>query len=172
MTGTDWMKQLITRLLNISHAQWMYRNFSLHNKTSGYLRQSDQADVLAEIATLSNKRPEEIPEESWFLLEVEMVNLDSSSLAQQKYWIAAMKVALSAGCRCSNPHRRSWDYNNVQTQPTLQQCRNKHLFQRWIKQLLRQMQEDLDLSYGAWRTKRPLNDGLTNGSNKRLRKPD
>ena len=83
MTGTDWMKQFTTKLLNITHAQWAYRNFSLHNKTTGYLRQAHQAEVLAEIATLSTSDPEEVPEGSRFLLEVDMVNLDSTSLAQQ-----------------------------------------------------------------------------------------
>ena len=178
MTGTDWMKTFVTKLLNISHAQWMYRNFSLHNKIKGYLKLTHQAAVITEIAELSNSRPEDIPEESKFLLEVEMFTLDSSSLTQQEYWIKAMTAALSAGRRSSRPWKRRC------TQPTqpphsqnralAKQRRDVYRFKWRIRSILRQMQEDLDLSYGSWRSKRVrvTDDALTNGSNKRLRKPD
>ena len=101
MNGKDWAKALIARLLNISHGQWTYRNFSLHSKARGHLRLSHEADVLNNIATLASCRPEDIPPESRFLLEVEIVNLESKSLSQQEYWITAMKAALKAGRRCS-----------------------------------------------------------------------
>jgi hypothetical protein len=51
MTGKDWMRAFITKILDISHGQWMYRNFSLHNKTRGHLQLQRQTEVLAEIAT-------------------------------------------------------------------------------------------------------------------------
>ena len=176
MTGKDWMRQFTTRILNISHAQWAYRNFSLHNKSQGYLRQAHQADVLTEIASLSERRPEDVPEGSRFLLEVDMVNLDSASLAQQEYWIAAMKAALSAGRRCARPRRRQSPQppTTSRLELTSKQQRDAHRFRRRIHQLLHQMREDLDLSYGAWRTKRPCPtpNATTNGSNKRFRKPD
>jgi hypothetical protein len=35
MTGDDWMKHFIGRLLRISHSQWLYRNFTLHDKNEG-----------------------------------------------------------------------------------------------------------------------------------------
>ncbi len=34
----DWSKQLISRILHISHAQWIFRNVSLHDRREGYLR--------------------------------------------------------------------------------------------------------------------------------------
>ena len=37
MTGEDWMKHFIGKLLQISHSQWLYCNFTLHDKTRGYL---------------------------------------------------------------------------------------------------------------------------------------
>ena len=110
MTGADWTKAFVTKLLNISHGQWMYRNFSLHNKTRGHLRLTQQAEVLSEIAkNLAVSKPEDIPPESRFLLEVEVITLDGQSLARQEYWITAMKAALKAGRRCSHSSRRSGD---------------------------------------------------------------
>ncbi len=37
MTGVGWMKHFIGKLLQISHLQWLYHNFTLHDKTRGYL---------------------------------------------------------------------------------------------------------------------------------------
>jgi hypothetical protein len=178
MTGTDWAKAFVTKLLNISHGQWMYRNFSLHNKTRGHLRLTQQAEVLSEIATLAASRPEDIPPESRFLLEVEVITLDGQSLARQEYWITAMKAALKAGRRCSHSSRRSDGGNETPsaTRPemTPAQRRNLHLFQRRIEALERSLKEDLDLELGSWRTKRhhPDSHDNGNGSNKRFRKPD
>ena len=71
-TGTDWMKQLTTKLLNISHSQWLYRNFSLHDKIKGHLQLSHRAAILEEAAKLATTRPEDIPDESRFLLEIDL----------------------------------------------------------------------------------------------------
>jgi hypothetical protein len=37
MTGADWMKHFIGKLLQTFHSQWLYRNFTLHDRTRGYL---------------------------------------------------------------------------------------------------------------------------------------
>lgn len=178
MTGADWAKAFVTKLLNISHGQWMYRNFSLHNKSRGHLRLTQQAEVLSEIATLAASRPEDIPAESRFLLEVEVITLDGQSLARQEYWIMAMKAALKAGRQCS---RTSWRPNEgngppPSAQPELSptQRRNLHLFRRQIEMLEWSLREDLDLEFGSWRNKRYNSDShdSRNGSNKRFRKPD
>ena len=34
----DWVKQLITHILQILHAQWVFRIFSLHDRTVGYFQ--------------------------------------------------------------------------------------------------------------------------------------
>lgn len=178
MTGKSWMKKLVSKVLKISHGQWLYRNFSLHNKLKGHLHLSHRADVLTEIATLSTSQPEDIPKESRFLLEIEMVGLDKSSLTQQEYWVTAMKAALSAGRRCPRPrpsHNRMRAPIGMTVSRSAKQQRNVHRFQWRINQLLRQIREDMDLSNGSWRSKRKQtteNDARSNGSNKRFRKPD
>jgi hypothetical protein len=35
LNGSDWTKQFITKDLQITHSQWIYRNISLHNKHHG-----------------------------------------------------------------------------------------------------------------------------------------
>ena len=46
LNGEDWTKQFISRLLQITHAQWIFRNISLHDKTQGYLRNKKADDLL------------------------------------------------------------------------------------------------------------------------------
>lgn len=155
MNGADWAKAFVIKLLDISHGQWMYRNFSLHNKNRGHLQLSHQAEVLSEIAILAESRPEDIPPESRFLLELETATLDLQSLARQEYWVAAMKAALKAGRRCGQgraqaaaPVRRCQAASAVET---ASHRRNLHLFRRRLATLERTLREDLDLDQGSWR---------------------
>lgn len=97
LTGRSWAKQLIFQILKISHAQWLYRNFTLHHQTRGYLVMKNKLEVLEKLGKLSEARPEEIPEESRFLLEIDFRGLVTSRLDRQVYWIAAMQAAIKAG---------------------------------------------------------------------------
>ncbi len=85
MTGDDWMKHFIGRLLRISHSQWLYRNFTLHDKTRGYLRLQCQKEVLKEVDRLLDTNPDNIPKESQYLLELDFTSLYSSSFERQSY---------------------------------------------------------------------------------------
>jgi hypothetical protein len=37
LNGTGWAEQFISKLLHVTHSQWIFRNISLHNKIKGYL---------------------------------------------------------------------------------------------------------------------------------------
>jgi hypothetical protein len=37
LNGDNWMVELTGKLINISHSQWLYQNFTLHHLTKGYL---------------------------------------------------------------------------------------------------------------------------------------
>ena len=45
ISGDDWMIQFTRQLIDISHVQWLYRNFTLHHYTKGYLCQRTERDV-------------------------------------------------------------------------------------------------------------------------------
>jgi hypothetical protein len=93
MTSNNWMKHFIGRLLLISHSQWLYRNFTLHNKSRGYLRLQCQKEVLKEVDCLMDTNPEDIPQESQYLLALDFTTLYNSSFQRQSYWVLAMKAA-------------------------------------------------------------------------------
>jgi hypothetical protein len=81
VNGGDWMKQFTERLINISHAQWLYQNFTLHHYAKGYLRQRTENDISREVKLLVEMQPSEIPPESRYLLELpQRLQMSSSSV--------------------------------------------------------------------------------------------
>jgi hypothetical protein len=96
LNGTDWTKQFINKILQITHSQWIYCNILLSNKWQGYIRNKQSEDLLQEIDELSDLRPEDIPESSRFLLEINFTELMSSHIKMQAYWTLAVQAALSA----------------------------------------------------------------------------
>ena len=99
LTMRDWTKQFISHLLHISHAQWVFRNVSLHDRSVGYLQKLQRRKVLLEIDRLSQLSPSELPDDSKYLLEMDFSTPQKSSLIEQSYWILAMKAAICAGRR-------------------------------------------------------------------------
>ena len=90
-----WMRMLISKLLHMSHAQWLLHNFMLHDTTTGFLRLKDRLELVTKIAELSSTNPESIPEESRFLLEIDTNRLVEGDFDGQDYWVHAMEAALS-----------------------------------------------------------------------------
>jgi hypothetical protein len=102
ITGDNWMKHFIGRLLRISHLEWLYRNFTLHDKTRGYLRLQRRKEVLKEVDQLLDTNPDDIPKESQYLMELDFTSLYSASFEKQSYWVLAMKAARRAGRRANH----------------------------------------------------------------------
>ena len=90
-TGEDWIKQFITRLLHITHSQWVFRNFTLHDHQRGLLRWNKREEILAEIENFADTNPEDVPAESRFLLEFDYGALGRADLDTQQYWVTAVR---------------------------------------------------------------------------------
>jgi hypothetical protein len=100
--STDmWMRAFISCLIHISHAQWILRNFMLHDTHSGYLQLKDRIDLINKIEVLSNTPAHDIPEESRFLLDIDTNQLAEGDLDSQDYWVHAMEAATAALTRTS-----------------------------------------------------------------------
>ena len=97
LNGPDWTKSLISKLLRITHSQWIYRNFALHDKLCGYLHNKSPEDIRLTIEELAETSPEDIPKKSKFLLKMNFGSLTKSQIENQQYWIIALQVAVSAG---------------------------------------------------------------------------
>ena len=90
------MRGFITRLIHISHSQWLFRNFTLHDRLHGYRNLKDRAEVALRIEILSHTDPDRIPEHSRFLLDIDTERLAKSDFDTQSYWVAAMEAACGA----------------------------------------------------------------------------
>jgi hypothetical protein len=97
LTGKDWMKAFISLLLQISHSQWIFRNYTLHNKQRGYLRLRLRSEVLHKIHELLETTPSNVPPESQYLLELDHTYLYNALYEDQDYWVLALKVTQHAG---------------------------------------------------------------------------
>ncbi|KAL3760545.1 hypothetical protein ACHAWU_009506 [Discostella pseudostelligera] len=96
MNASDWMRGFITRVLQMTHAQWLLRNFMLHDYRSGFLQLKRRVDILYRIEELSHTQDHEIPAESRFLLEIDTNQLALGDLDGQEYWVCAMEAAKAA----------------------------------------------------------------------------
>jgi hypothetical protein len=91
------MKAFVSHLIQISLSQWIFCNFTLHNKQRGYLCLLQWATVLKEVDRLLDLAPEDILVGSQYLLELDYSALFNTSLERQSYWVLAMKAARRAG---------------------------------------------------------------------------
>ncbi len=98
------MKAFVSQLIQISHSQWIFQNYTLHNKQRGYICLRERSDVLQEVHKLLNTASPNIPKESQYLLELDHSTLYNVSYKRQAYWILAMQVA-----RCTGRQTAAWE---------------------------------------------------------------
>ena len=105
ITDADWMKTFISHLLQVSHSQWIFRIYTLHDKQRGYLHLRLRSEVLRKIHQLLETPPSEVPPESQYLLELDHSAMYKVSYKEQVYWVLARKAALRAGRRAATTQR-------------------------------------------------------------------
>jgi hypothetical protein len=91
------MKGFVSHLVQLSHSQWIFCNFTLHDKQRGYLRLQWRKEVLQEVEQLLDTPPDELPQDSQYLLELDYSTLYNALFECQSYWVLAMKAARCAG---------------------------------------------------------------------------
>jgi hypothetical protein len=69
-------------------------DLTLHDKLCGYLHNKSLEDIKQNIEELAETSPEDIPEESKFLLEINFGDLTKSHIENQQYWIIALRAAI------------------------------------------------------------------------------
>jgi hypothetical protein len=106
ISGDDWMTKFTRQLIDILHSQWIYRNYTLHHYTKGYLRLKRLADIKQEVALLADTQPSDIPRESRYLLELAYKPDNLTSDIDDSYWIAAIKAARKQLLRRERASRR------------------------------------------------------------------
>jgi hypothetical protein len=93
LTKDDWMKVFVSQLIQISQSQWIFCNYTLHNKKRGYFVLRECSEVLQKVNRLLDTTPAGIPKESQYPLEQDHSTMYNTSYERQAYWVLAMQPA-------------------------------------------------------------------------------
>ncbi len=85
LNGLDWTKQFIAKIPQTTHSLWIYQNTQLHDKRHGYLHHKKSEYLMMEMKSLADLAPEDVPEASKFLLEINFTELSKYHIETQKY---------------------------------------------------------------------------------------
>ena len=80
LNGEDWIRQFISRILQLTHSQWIFQNISFYDKTNGFLRNKKVDEILQLINEVAEVAPEDVPSDSRFLLEINFSELTKAHL--------------------------------------------------------------------------------------------
>jgi hypothetical protein len=65
LNGANWAKQFISKILHITHSQWIFHNISLHDKKiNGYLHKKKAEEIALELELMAGIAPEDVPAKS------------------------------------------------------------------------------------------------------------
>jgi hypothetical protein len=88
-----WSYGLITWFLDITHGQWLYRNYIVHDPVSGAIATARKEELLLEIEHQRNLGDASLLEEDKYLAEVNLEEMTSSSGEWQHYRLLAIQTA-------------------------------------------------------------------------------
>jgi hypothetical protein len=92
-----WTEGLITKLLEATHGQWLYRNIQVHDKVAGTLATLRKEEIQMEIEEQQALGSEGLMDEDCHLGECNLGDLEDTSGIKETYWLLAIKAAREAG---------------------------------------------------------------------------
>ncbi len=93
MSLDKWSSGLITWLLEITHGQWLYRNFMVHNPVSGTIATGKKEELLLKIECQWDLGDAGLLDEDKYLAEINLGDLEVTLGERQHYWLLAIKTA-------------------------------------------------------------------------------
>jgi hypothetical protein len=96
-TAERWTEELITKLLEVTHGQWLYRNIQVHDKVAGMLATLRKEEIQMEIEEQQALGSDGLLDEDCHLGECNLGDLEDTSGIKETYWLLAIKAAREAG---------------------------------------------------------------------------
>ncbi len=93
MSLDKWCTGLITWLFEITHGQWLYRNYIVHDPVSGIIATAKKEELLVEIERQRELGDAGLMEEDKYLAKVNLEEIATSSGERQHYWLLAIQTA-------------------------------------------------------------------------------
>ncbi len=92
----SWSAGLVTKLLEVTHGQWLYQNVHVQDVVQGEKVINRKEMICRELETQLELGEEGLEEEDHYLLEINLDDLDNSTWEDQTYWLLALKMAREA----------------------------------------------------------------------------
>jgi hypothetical protein len=96
LASEQWAVGLITKLLEATHGQWLYRCVQIHDKLNGINVTTRKEELQREIEHQQEMGMEGLMEEDQYLAEVNLEDLEITSGERQEYWLVAIRAAREA----------------------------------------------------------------------------
>ncbi len=93
LSAKKWGVGLVTKLLEVTHGQWLYHNIQVHDKISGTLVMLQKEELQLEIKRQQELGTAGLLGEDCHLAECNLGDLEDSSGAKETYWLLAISVA-------------------------------------------------------------------------------
>jgi hypothetical protein len=95
MDLNNWMTELITHLLEITHSLWIYRNVVVHDNAAGTHATRRKELLQTEIEQQLELGSEGLAEADQWMIEVNLSvsDLDTTSGEWEAYWLVAIEAA-------------------------------------------------------------------------------
>jgi hypothetical protein len=95
LLAKSWGRQLISRLHNLLHKQWVYRNSVIHYKGKDSLTLIDHYKILNRVEGYSLIDPETLLPWHQFLFDTDFETLGSGPTCHRLLWLAEMDAAVA-----------------------------------------------------------------------------
>jgi len=113
ISGAKWARGLSVKLMEVTHGQWLVRNFLIHDKVSGMLALERKEELQIAIEEQQEMGLEGLAEEDRYLMEINLDDLETTSGEHQAYWLLAVKAARQASSlRRQQAARRRSQHNH------------------------------------------------------------
>ena len=96
VTPEQWTTGVVIELLEPTHSQWLYHCVQVHDKVQGTLATQHKEELQREIEAQQDQGFGNLLEEDQFLAEVNLEDLENTSVERQEYWLVAMRAAWEA----------------------------------------------------------------------------
>ena len=102
-----WGADFVSRLIQITHRQWLLRNAHVHYRKLDGLTEAQHTAILARVRDLLWTDPADLLERHRYLLEVDFHDLGAGSTARRQVWVSSLTSALATADRFRHTYTSS-----------------------------------------------------------------
>ena len=86
------MTGLITKLLEVTHGQWLYRNVHMQDSISGTTETLRKEEIHMDIEKQQELGTDSLEEGEKYQMDINLEDFENTSDKKQQYWLLAIRV--------------------------------------------------------------------------------